>query len=448
MSEPAAKPRQSIDFDEFERRLRNPESAEHVPSSDPLAELARLVDGGRDPYADVFSRNNRRPGLRAVEPPESGRAPSDAEPRVPVGNHANDWSAQQGEWPADGEAGRQDDPVGQAYQGYSRDEVSHHEVEEAEWDEAPAEHRSHRGLFIVLGLLALVGTGVGAALMLRGPASVQDAPFIKADGGPMKVQPEVPVDPVEAARAPSVLDKSPDRVGATRVVNNVEQPIDVNSARAAHPIVPPQSPAPATAPAASVFPEPRRVRTIPVRPDGSLLTESPPVTEPPKPPMVVLAPTPTPAPRPAASGNGTTPAAARPMQLAATPTVSTPPKATARVTPPADATGTTAPKPVPPRPVQLAGADLHETPARTGAAGGFAVQLAAAGSDAEARDRVSHYTSQYSSALGGHRPSVVRGDVNGKPVYRVRVVGLSRENATTMCQQIKDAGGACFISGN
>jgi hypothetical protein len=78
--------------------------------------------------------------------------------------------------------------------------------------------------------------------------------------------------------------------------------------------------------------------------------------------------------------------------------------------------------------------------------GEFAVQFGAAGSETEARDRMVMLQRQYASALSGKYPSVTKGEANGKEVYRIRVGGLSRDEATAMCLKIKDAGGSCFVA--
>ena len=78
--------------------------------------------------------------------------------------------------------------------------------------------------------------------------------------------------------------------------------------------------------------------------------------------------------------------------------------------------------------------------------GEFAVQFGAAGSETEARDRMARLQRQYASALSGKYPSVTKNEANGKEVYRIRVGGLSRDEATAMCLKIKDAGGSCFVA--
>jgi cell division septation protein DedD len=85
------------------------------------------------------------------------------------------------------------------------------------------------------------------------------------------------------------------------------------------------------------------------------------------------------------------------------------------------------------------------TTASTGG-GGFAVQLAGAGSESEARATISRLQQRYGAALGGRQPVVRKATVGDRDVYRVRVVGLSQGDANGLCERLKSAGGTCFIA--
>ena len=346
MSEPAAK-RPTMDFDEFERRLRVSEPAPHNGGYDPLAELARLVDGNKDPYADVFGRQAPRanlPGLRAVEPdhhdhaPEQpvAEAPQDVPPVELPG--ASDWQIRREEWPPTFQ--QQQQQTAPAIQAPA--EQAPYAEYESEPAEAPAPKKSNKAFYLMAASLALVAVGVGATVLGRGGSNTsQDAPIIKAAQGPMKVQPEQPAA-AEPSRTASVLDKSGDKLGASKVVNREEQPIDIAAAKT---VKPPQ-PAPAPGAAPNFFPEPRRVRTIPVRPDGSLMGDAGTAAEPPK-PVTPVASTPAPAPAPRPTNTAITPAQLPKiaMPAAQSPTQATPAapvKTTTRVAPP-DTTASTRP---------------------------------------------------------------------------------------------------------
>ena len=46
------------------------------------------------------------------------------------------------------------------------------------------------------------------------------------------------------------------------------------------------------------------------------------------------------------------------------------------------------------------------------------------------------------------QPSIHQADSNGKSIYRVRVSGLSKAEAVSLCQKLKASGGeaACFVA--
>jgi cell division septation protein DedD len=88
------------------------------------------------------------------------------------------------------------------------------------------------------------------------------------------------------------------------------------------------------------------------------------------------------------------------------------------------------------------------TAAAEAAGGGFAVQLAAPASEQEARDTIAKLQRRFEGELGGHALATRKADVNGKTIYRVRVSGLSREEATALCEKLKGGGGQCFVAKN
>ncbi|MEN5084796.1 SPOR domain-containing protein, partial [Bosea sp. TWI1241] len=86
---------------------------------------------------------------------------------------------------------------------------------------------------------------------------------------------------------------------------------------------------------------------------------------------------------------------------------------------------------------------------RTVAGGGFVVQLAAPGSEAEARATFAALQRKYPQQLGGQSPIVRRTELaGGKTVFRLRVGPYSREDAASMCSGLQAAGGQCFIAKN
>jgi cell division septation protein DedD len=165
------------------------------------------------------------------------------------------------------------------------------------------------------------------------------------------------------------------------------------------------------------------------------------------------------APSPAAP-QGVTPQS--PAAQIATP-ASTPPQtivrqqaprpATPAATPPAavpsseEAPRTAAPAPQQrPQPQRVAAAPAADAPAAAG--GGFVVQLAAPGSENEARSVFSSLQRRFPDELGGQRPQIRKAEVNGREVFRLRVGPMSRESATDLCTRLKGRGGQCFVAGN
>jgi hypothetical protein len=286
----------------------------------------------------------------------------------------------------------------------------------------------------------------------------------------VKVQPQNPGGVAVPNQSASILDRS---AGApvTKVVSREEQPVDLDQqvkqmrvitlggpkdgsvstagaqGAAAVPVPPPPTNVSTTN---TGFPEPKRVKTVSVRPDGSLLTaDASPSTAPD--PIAALAAG-RPAPSAAATSDAALPKSATPKstaRVASTPKVepASPAAAAQPATPPANAKVAAAPKP---KPVQVASAEREDAApvATASTGGGFAVQLAAPASEQEARSASTKLGAKFADSLGGRRPSVVKAEVGDKSIYRVRVSSLSREEAVSLCEKVKAKGGACFVAKN
>jgi SPOR domain len=74
-----------------------------------------------------------------------------------------------------------------------------------------------------------------------------------------------------------------------------------------------------------------------------------------------------------------------------------------------------------------------------------AVQLGAATSEAEAKRDLKRLNTKYGSALKRSTVSLRKDLVNRETVYRLRVVGLSRNEAATLCSRVKGDGGSCSV---
>ena len=456
MSEQVAKPRQPVNLDEFERRLRGPERVKSH-HEDPLAELARLVDGGHDPFNGAVAPARRAPAAAplALEPSvqmeyaHANQAHAVSPASAPGVEHASEWMQPQGVAPElqvqpqmhvdfhqNGAEVYSDAPRMHAMADGQGAEPSHDPaLQDYNWQDQPMPsveepaRRPRTGFYAMIGAVSMVVLGIGTTFALKGgPATSKDAPVIKAATGPTKVQPETAVAaaPTQAA---SVLDKTVDKITTSRIVNSVEQPVDTNAQRS------PKA-APAREAGSSLFPEPKRVKTVSVRPDGSIIggdipvATTPPASVPAPPVRAQAAATPAPVRTAAAP-----PAATTPPVVAARPA---PPKATARVA----ARASDDDDDVPTKPARSTKPVVDQKPA----GGGFAVQLGMASSDAEAREKASRLGKQFGGNLSGRSPSIVKGEVNGQTIWRVRVVGLSHDSATAMCGKVKGSGGDCFVA--
>ncbi len=508
MSEPARN-RFALDLEDLERQLRGAAQAPRPgQATDPLAELTRIV-GQDDPLRDVFAHRPQaavaphvappprpvrqepsfaaeaappaelrgaldefeallrrtdvaRPAPAAQPPVASSPAVAAAPAAIAAPAQYDRQSYQPAPPPAASDAPRDLDDAA-PYYGYEQPQGAPGEPEMMADDDMPdlEPRRSRKGLWTAAALMAVGVIGVGAAMTFRssGPTAGNGEPLvITADRGPIKVEPTNP----GGAEIPNQNKQIYERAGQTeptptKVVSREEQPIDVQQAarslpaRAALPGADPLAQAPiapertATAGEPLLTPvppvpglgEPRKVRTVAIRPDGTPAGPSVTVANGTSAPLV----TGSAAARPATSAGSAEAPRARPAQ---------PPAETAKVQDRAAAPATT-----PQAPVRVASAAPAPAPAAPATAairsgtGDFAVQLAAPGSEAEARATFSALQRKYPDQLRGQTPIVRKTDLaGGKTVFRLRVGPYSREDATTMCTQLQSAGGQCFIAKN
>jgi hypothetical protein len=493
MSASGSRATDEINLDEFERRLRAA-GAQQTRAEDPLAELSRLVE-----FSHFGISNGETPARRAAEP-----AVARAEPLIenealrPTLDDEVEEIA-----PGASEADRE------ARQDY---EFNAHRSDGASAADPDEERRPMRWK-IAVSALALAGVAmIGGVFALRGgvPGLPKQPPFIAAAQGPTKVAPPSDQTVTTSSDGGSLLKDSA-KPGPVKVVNSEEQPVDLSAQASlgnpptANPLAPADQPKPppsatgATALAATIntplvappaaqppgmtgeFPDPKPVRTISLRPDGTPIAAAslPDQTASDSksaaaPAEASMKPAPAdapmkPAPKTASDATGvaqpSTPKIELPTKLS--------PKSSARVV--VGKTDTTAPEgtaQTPSEPTQngapakpekaakkpKAGqvADATET---TGAiaqppvdataattSGGWSVQLAAPKSEAEAESELTRLNSKYSSELNGSSIGVHKAVVKGATIYRLRVVGLTKADAAALCARLKGEGGACFIA--
>ncbi|WP_342362576.1 SPOR domain-containing protein [Terrarubrum flagellatum] len=407
----------------------------------------------------------------------------------------------------------------------------------------PAPRKSRRPLVMVAAVMGIAALGIGGALSMRSGGGKfiggGSPPLIVADKGPIKIAPANPGGLEIPDQNRQILERNlPAPKLSAKVVNSEEQPLDLREAvrreAAAAPsnmtatdapkivasISMPSGPAPAptvAAPAAvgsiptaadiaaTAQPEPKRVRTVAIKPPepGStqvqptaplpapvIAAPAPPPPEPPKPAATPLAAAPTPAPSVAATPPQPAPvAAAQSAAPQAAPPPPPKPKVQGSIGASREANAAArqqaqakpAPSPVrapetiddaangsgplqitPPnrsarssQPPQRVAAIEPPAPAPTASeaapthagGGSFVVQLASEGSDGDARSAIGRLQSRYSE-LGSLSSSVQRREVKGQMRYRVRFGSMSREEAGQLCASLKSKGQDCILQPN
>jgi sporulation related protein len=436
MSE-VSKQRLAIDLDEIERHLKQSSPA---PARDPLSELAHIV-GQEDPFRALLAD------------PAPGR-PSAGGDEAPSGYDSfRDGMRSPGTLAAHPDAGSD------LYDPLIVEGADEYDDEAASYAAEP--RRSRKGLVAVGAVLGVAVIGVAGAMAFRGAGGSigGEPPIIQADRSPLKVQPPNPGGVEIANQDRQVLEHDGDR--QTKVVSREEQPVDVRQAPRvasaggdlipaglAHPSST-SSMGPHTA-AAAIGIEPKKVRTVSVRPDGTI--GAPDGAARSAPPSAILATM-------AAGGPMTTSATVAPTprvrpgaQPTATPAASEAPRATTGA---AESATTSAVKPTM-RPQQVdsatpltAVAALAEpvSPPAASTGGAFSVQLTTSGSEGEGRTAFKALQQKFAGELGSRSPVIRKHEADGKTVYRVRVGPMSKDEANSLCSRLKTAGGACFVAG-
>jgi hypothetical protein len=344
--------------------------------------------------------------------------------------------------------------------------------------------------------LAVLGTAgaFGYRSYFGGGSPSAPPPVIRASGEPSKVAP--PTQPVDQTVSKFSYDRFSDRGQNEKLVVREETPVDNRelgrtsvprtvlpgativagpSAQSAPTPKSTASPSVAPNPQSAAHPpspnppsalgEPRRVRTVPIRPDGPDAGAAPQATvrQQAAPMQTQTAPVPPPpAARPPSAvaevpGNSRADAAPPPGNGRAASTRSNP-RLAARSTGPSD----NAPLSLSPDtnnlpPPRTAARDAlppasppprAATPAGNG--GGYLVQVSSQKSEADAQSAYRAIQSKYSNVLGGQRHTIRRADLGSRGVYYRAMVGPfgSREQAVQLCTSLKAAGGDCLVQAN
>lgn len=448
----------AIDLSEFERRMRAAETPQVAPpKTNPLSELARLMQGESAP-ADPLNKILPDPrAARAAPPPPpqqpqwdaplrgslDAAPPVESEPRHYEEAHAH-YGQHQGYEQHQGHDQHQGYGQHQGYdahayaQGQQPDQhydAAYHGGAEGGWpddaeyldygaEESPETARGGVGKYLrpwhaVAAISVIAVASIGWGFLHRGGAGgSKEIAVINAPEGPVKVKPSVETEQETASDSgAAVLDRK-DSTPVKQVVTHQEQAIDPTVAPKAvtlgnGPVDAPHEPALGT--------QPRKVKTVTVRPDGSRVDEAS------VPPAVAKSANPVVVPLDPFQTKGATP---KPETKTAT-TPAPKPKP--------------APKPAPKVAAVEPPADAGETAAAAPAttSGGYAVQFGAANTEEEARALLKTVGAKY-----GVRPTFKPAKVGDKTVYRVRVAGVSKESANAICNKVKASGGNCFVAGN
>jgi hypothetical protein len=464
------KSRAALDLDQIERQLRSSQQGAGS-KSDPLAELARIV-GQDDPFRALLA--DPQAAASYARAPATGRsgypgtadgyAPhTAAEPHhAPAQAYAHEQEAAYYGQPGQAHASAQAYASAQYEAGYYEDDEAGYEPQES-FAAAPPPRRSRKRLIAVaaLGLAVLGGAGF---FVLGGD------PVMMADAGPSKVPPLNPGG-IDIPNQNKQIYEGSLSDSQTRVVSGEEQPIDVRQIGRG-----PGSPLSGAGGAGSggvadVLGEPRRVRTVSIRPDGAIIGAEP-AQRPGAPAFPPPAATPAQAQPPAASVPSAATAMApvapagplnimppqRPRDVTVTPSAEQVAGTPSRGM---DAAGAGPLQIAPdlsrsrsePRVAGMAPASLRE-PTETSAApapsaGGFDVQVGVKSSPSEARAAFDQLQQRHPIELSGFSPIIRQAESNGRTIYRMRVGPMPRDEANALCSRLKTSSGQnglCFVA--
>jgi len=488
--------------DEAQRAAPQAEDAyiRRPPSLDPI-DLDQALRDFRDAPEEILRRDtgwiddgldadasDMLPGLeepRLTDKYVPAAIAGEAAPAYPYGDPALA-GYEQGAYPEfEGTAGDLEAPIETPYT-----------AEQHDGDGQGSERRPRRGTFFAVGIvIGLMLLGSASAYFYRqgaGPGAWEELPVIRADNEPVKIAPDDPggatipnqerlvfnrvsgetdePEPRIVSREEEIIApaKEEARFGTTGDATSdtasgaagSDAPVETRSERGS---LTPIAPTPGQP--VGIAPVPRRVKTVVVRPDGSIVASEPvptvastpaPAAEEPEPAQMAASNDPTaagvpvPPVRPenapalvASADDGSRVAPVQPVRQTGAPLAlnpqaverrqetSAPLAQVARAEPPQSSTATQGP---------ASAAPASAAPA-SAASGQYVVQLAARRSEAQATEAFNSLKSQY-SLLGRYQPLIQRADLGERGVYyRVRVGPMaSAAAAGQVCEQLKAAG--------
>jgi hypothetical protein len=470
---------------------RTAPGATPAPSSDPLAELARLI-GQSDPFAEFGRDSEHRSAAQAapvappaaptygsndyyasapVAPPQQPEASPYGAPVARQTYTSPSYTAGADPYRADNQAHGFPDAQAGGYQSNSYQPNAMHADEEDDiYDDIPPPRR-RAGVMAIAAVFALAVIGTAGAFGYRAlfgsSGSNLPPPVIKADTKPIKVV------PANANKTPNKLitDRVSDHAQDEKLVSREEKPVEMNSNPLA--AATPQNNA-QQAPQGSepIAGEPRKIHTITIRPEdlgsggsqpgGAMATAPAPAAPPPrisgpspiKPVAPRVATTAPVAITPEAPSRPAEPRAAPVERRAAAPARNA--NAPLSLNPNA-VDEAPAPAPRAPAPMRTAAAAApmpiaqatNAAPKPAAGGSGAYVQVSSQRSEAEAQAAFHSLQAKYPSQLGNRQPVIRKVELGEKGTYYRAMVGpLAGNEASTLCGGIKSAGGSCLIQRN
>jgi len=375
-----------------------------------------------------------------------------------------------------------------------------------------AERPQRRGLLVaaVVGGVALLG-GVGALALTFGSGDAADVPvLVKADDSPVKVKPENPGGTAVPNQDNKVYDAvkgtaaAAEKPAQEKLVTTAEEPVDMAAVdqgdalpgvesvedvigKAEDRVDPVTEADQDPESTDSIAVAPRKVKTMVVRADGTLVPREEPAAAASAEPALAPANDETTmvaaveeepsfqtpgtgdtvpvksvkSTKVTVDGNPASDVPAKPVKSTKLDANGKPAAAAAEESalPPANM-GEEAPaeapeakaaeakpaeaKPEESKPEEVAAANV-EPPAV--AAGAWSVQIASQPSAESAKSTYEDLASRFGSVIGGRGVNIVKAEIQGKGTYwRVRVPAKSRNDAIDLCNDYKSAGGNCFVS--
>lgn len=299
-----------------------------------------------------------------------------------------------------------------------------------------------RGLLVaaIVGGVAILGVAGAVAMSMMGDAQGSAPEMVRADQAPFKVRPENPggtVAPNQDSKVYETVARTGDanRAPQQALINNTEEPIDLpdqlpdnadedlaladdGAAKSEDRIQP--AAASEAGDGETLAVAPRKVRTMVVKPDGTLAPRE--ETE----PQV----------RNEATPQNDAAAASAPVEDEITSAIAA-----------NDAQASPAENPQAAAPANVAPETTASIQPQPAVEGGWTMQIASESSEEAAKSTYQKMLGRYGNVLDGKGVNILKADIEGKGTFwRIRIPAESRDAAASMCNSFKSAGGKCFVT--